>query len=271
MTTESTATQEPRCVKCGHLQSRNVSDRCAIWTCCCPCTFPAAPETLPEPHQEAVQQPESAPVAANLTKQFMLETFGDPLESDDKDSRMEKYGVAFAAIQYALAATPSPTAEAEGGRTRRDPQFQLDAWPLPDVLSQLALWAEHLSHVHNCDCHGWEAIGFLITAARDYATVPTAEYEAVAREIVYGDLGFNVTEGRRIVDAFAIALSTATRGADPAVEAERLAITDWLAHRCEYGPPCGRCTYCQARLWVEGCTATRSEDGALRDQKEDGP
>lgn len=19
---------------------------------------------------------------------------------------------------------------------------------------------------------------------------------------------------------------------------------DWLAHRCDYGPPCGRCTYC---------------------------
>ena len=26
---------------------------------------------------------------------------------------------------------------------------------------------------------------------------------------------------------------------------------DWLKHPCEYGPPCGRCTYCEVRRFIE--------------------
>lgn len=32
--------------------------------------------------------------------------------------------------------------------------------------------------------------------------------------------------------------------------AERDAIVAWLASRCEYGPPCDRCTYCSVRLSI---------------------
>lgn len=52
--------------------------------------------------------------AAAVTRAFMEETFGPAAESDDADSRMEKYGVAFAAIQYALSASPSDAAENKG-------------------------------------------------------------------------------------------------------------------------------------------------------------
>lgn len=45
--------------------------------------------------------PAGAPDTAALTRAFMEETFD--ADSDDTDSRMEKYGVAFAAIEYALS------------------------------------------------------------------------------------------------------------------------------------------------------------------------
>jgi hypothetical protein len=34
---------------------------------------------------------------------------------------------------------------------------------------------------------------------------------------------------------------------------------DWLRHRCDYGPPCGRCTYCSVRLTMERELAARAE------------
>ena len=32
--------------------------------------------------------------------------------------------------------------------------------------------------------------------------------------------------------------------------AQREAIIDWLAHRCQYGPPCGRCAYCRVATFI---------------------
>lgn len=43
------------------------------------------------------------------------------------------------------------------------------AWPLRDVLLKLAEASEHLSAIHNCDCHGWEAFQFVTPLAREYA------------------------------------------------------------------------------------------------------
>lgn len=45
----------------------------------------------------------------------------------------------------------------------------LDVWPLPDVLTKLADWCEHLMRAHNCDEHGYEECSFLIPAARQHA------------------------------------------------------------------------------------------------------
>lgn len=59
---------------------------------------------------EPVTTAAASPDPAAITRTFMEETFGPAAESDDIDSRMEKYGVAFAAIQYALAASPSGAA-----------------------------------------------------------------------------------------------------------------------------------------------------------------
>ena len=43
-----------------------------------------------------------------------------------------------------------------------------------------------------------------------------------------------------VLDAFAAAR----------VVEEREVIMDWLVHRCDYGPPCERCTHCSVRRWI---------------------
>lgn len=45
----------------------------------------------------------------------------------------------------------------------------LDTWPLTNVLAELAGWAQHFMTVHDCDCHGYEELSFLIPAARQHA------------------------------------------------------------------------------------------------------
>lgn len=30
-------------------------------------------------------------------------------------------------------------------------------WPIQSVLTTARDWLNHLSHHHNCDCHGWES------------------------------------------------------------------------------------------------------------------
>ena len=42
------------------------------------------------------------------------------------------------------------------------------------------------------------------------------------------------------------------------VAEERGEIMEWLAHRCDYGPPCNRCTYCSVRRWI----GARAPEGA---------
>lgn len=37
---------------------------------------------------------------------------------------------------------------------------------------------------------------------------------------------------------------------DAAILAERERIVDWLAHRCDYAPVCGNCTYCRVAKWI---------------------
>lgn len=49
-----------------------------------------------------------------------------------------------------------------------DPNFRIENWPLHDVLFQMAKWLKHLNDTHDCDCHGWEARSFLISAALQY-------------------------------------------------------------------------------------------------------
>ena len=46
---------------------------------------------------------------------------------------------------------------------------------------------------------------------------------------------------------------------------EREAIQDWLAHRCDDGPPCERCTWCSVRRWVgrRAEDALRAHDGGV--------
>lgn len=176
------ATEQPRCPKCLHLQSKNVNDRCSVWACCCACVFPAEPA-------QSVTAPQAEGLAPWDREPYPCWSCGGDAEArddihvrciDTKNVNCEVMGHWFTRKAWNTRATPPATPR----RTRRDPQFRLDAWPLPDVLSQLALWTEHLSHVHNCDCEGWEAIGFLITAARDYAaTLPTAEAESDLRVV----------------------------------------------------------------------------------------
>lgn len=64
--------------------------------------------------------------------------------------------------------------------------------------------------------------------------------------------------GTQIIDVirskFSEALHTYARQQVEMWKAERI---DWLAHRCDYAPPCGRCAYCRIRdtfaaLPVEG-------------------
>lgn len=59
-------------------------------------------------------------IHVELTRAFMEAAFGPASESDDKGSRMEKYGVAFAAISYALERAPvAPQPEEIRNSTRR--------------------------------------------------------------------------------------------------------------------------------------------------------
>ena len=44
------------------------------------------------------------------------------------------------------------------------------------------------------------------------------------------------------------------------VAEERESIMGWLVHRCDYGPPCDRCTYCSVRRWI----ALRATSGGER-------
>lgn len=64
-----------------------------------------------------------------------------------------------------------------------DREQLLSNWPLPDVLRQLATWAEHLHSDHDCDCHGWEARSFLVPAAGIYAEQPSASASSTVVEV----------------------------------------------------------------------------------------
>lgn len=115
------------------------------------------------------------------------------------------------------------------------------------TLEQLADWTRRHheppgEHFYGPDCRICAMLAALgETEQRDAMTPESRSAEEWAKEcnICHGSL-----YDHNDISQNALCLRCARAYAIQVGKAVREGALDWLAHRCEYAPPCGRCTYC---------------------------